>query len=74
MLEALGRPGAEERRWHSLIDKVRKPEVIASACTKVLANKGAPGVDHVTVAQYRDVCEHHNAELVRQLEEGSYRA
>ena len=74
MLEALGRPGAEERRWHSLIDKVRKPEVIAAACTKVLANKGAPGVDHVTVAQYRDVCEHHNAELVRQLEEGSYRA
>lgn len=36
-------------KWHSLIDKVYHPKNLYSAYREVAANRGAPGVDHVTI-------------------------
>ena len=74
MLEALGQPGAEERRWHILSDKVHKPSVIEEACDKVLGNDGAAGIDRISCGRYAAHREHYNAQLAAALKDGSYRA
>lgn len=74
MLSALAQAGAEERRWHSLFDKVLKPSVIEEACDKVLANKGAAGIDRICVSRYRSQRGHFNGHLARTLKDGSYKA
>ena len=51
MLTAL-ETGVKGGVWFSLIDKVYSPINLAAAAKKVIANKGAPGVDNVTVQQY----------------------
>jgi len=51
MLSALEK-GVKGGVWFSLIDKVYCPLNLAAAAKKVIANKGAPGVDQVTVRQY----------------------
>ena len=51
MLSAL-EEGVKGDVWFSLIDKVYRPKNLAAAARKVIANKGAPGVDNVTVQQY----------------------
>lgn len=74
MLDALGQPGAEERRWHALMDKVIKPSVIEEASAKVISNQGAAGVDRVSVTHYASQKAHHNAHLIRALQSGEYKA
>ena len=74
MLEALGQPGAEERRWHALIDKVHKDSVIEEACDKVLGNDGAAGIDRISCGRYAAHREHFNAHVAAALKDGSYRA
>ena len=51
MLSALEK-GVKGGVWFSLIDKVYRRANLESAARKVIANKGAPGADHVTVDQY----------------------
>jgi RNA-directed DNA polymerase len=72
MLAALEQ-GVKGGVWFSLIDKVDSPANLYAAYTKVAANGGAAGVDHVTVEQF-DRQLHRNLEkLTAQLREGSYR-
>ena len=51
MLTAL-EVGVRGGRWHTLIDKVSAEINLFTAIRKVVANKGAPGVDHVTVEMF----------------------
>jgi hypothetical protein len=44
--------GLRKRKVHSLIDKVYSRVNLELAWEKVKANKGAAGVDRVTIAQY----------------------
>src|SRR5882724_9335699 len=44
--------GVRGGRWHTLIDKVYAPLNLRSACASVVANKGAAGMDHVTVDHF----------------------
>jgi len=53
MLEAL-ESGVKGGKWFSLIDKVYRRENLQAAFRKVVANKGAPGVDHVTIEQFKN--------------------
>jgi RNA-directed DNA polymerase len=51
MLRALDK-GVKGGFWYSLIDKVYSPGNLQAATAKVVANRGAAGVDHVTVEQF----------------------
>ncbi len=51
MLAALER-GVKGGKWFSLIDKVYNLDNLCAAVDKVYGNKGAPGVDHVTVEMF----------------------
>src|SRR5271155_3994581 len=41
-------------KWHSLIDKVYALKNLQSAWERVRANRGAPGVDGMTIAKYAE--------------------
>ena len=45
--------GVKGGKWFSLIDKLYKRKNLAAAAHRVLAKKGAPGVDHVTAKAYQ---------------------
>ncbi len=61
MLTALEQ-GVRGGRWHTLIDKVFAEINLFTASRKVVWNKGAPGVDHVTVELFDS---HSREELAR---------
>jgi RNA-directed DNA polymerase len=72
MLTALEQ-GVRGGRWHTLIDKVYARATLEAAFTRVKANRGAPGVDHVTVAMFDARREAHLAALSAALRDGTYR-
>jgi len=72
MLNAL-HCGVQGGKWHSLIDKVYAPSNLGRAYEAVAANKGAAGVDGVTLTRYASRLEHHQAVLAEQLRQGTYR-
>ena len=53
MLTALDK-GVQGGVWFSLMDKVYSPRNLESAWASVWANKGAAGVDHVSIAQFQE--------------------
>jgi RNA-directed DNA polymerase len=72
MLAALQR-GIHGGVWFSLIDKVYSPGNLAAATVKVVANRGAAGVDHVHVEAFVRHQEHNLKDLHQQLRSGNYR-
>lgn len=71
MLAALEQ-GVQGGKWFSLIDKVYAAANLASAFSKVAANDGAAGVDHVNVRDFERNLENNLAHLQEQLRNGSY--
>ena len=71
MLEALAR-GVKGGVWFSLIDKVCSERNLREAATKVIANRGAAGVDHVGVEQFEHELEANVARLSAELRTGQY--
>ena len=71
MLTALEQ-GVKGGVWFSLIDKVYSPANLTAATAKVAANKGAAGVDHVTVEQFCLDAGENLRRLGEQLRQGSY--
>jgi RNA-directed DNA polymerase len=62
------------RRFHALQDKVHRRDVLERAWGQVCANRGAPGIDRITIAQI----EQHGVnrlldDLAHDLRHGSYR-
>jgi RNA-directed DNA polymerase len=72
MLTALEQ-GVMGGKWHSLIDKVYALPNLRQAFARVKANKGAAGVDHVTVEEFERHLEANLERLSQALAEGSYR-
>jgi RNA-directed DNA polymerase len=72
MLTALEQ-GVRGGRWHTLIDKVYALPTLRAAFTRVKANRGAPGVDHVTVAMFEARLDANLATLSEALRSGTYR-
>ena len=64
-----------ERRFHALYDRVHRGDVLWEAWCRVRKNRGAAGVDRVTLAYVQDVygVQRMLAELQRDLREGTYR-
>ena len=74
--EALQTPAAKERKralTEDLMERVTRPYNLNKAWKRVKANKGAPGVDGMTVDELREWLSTHKEELVESLMEGSYR-
>ncbi len=72
MLTALAQ-GVKGGVWFSLIDKVYSPANLRAATAKVVSNRGAAGVDHVTVEQFQSHADAELRKLGEQLRQGSYR-
>lgn len=64
--------GVKGGRWHSLIDKVHDEANLFWSFTKVAQNKGAAGVDHVTIDQFAKGLAPRLGRLTKTLAEGSY--
>jgi RNA-directed DNA polymerase len=64
----------EDRRFHALYDKVARSEVLGRAWGEVRANRGAPGVDGITIEDVmRSGVGEFLEELASKLRAGSYR-
>jgi RNA-directed DNA polymerase len=64
--------GVKGGRWYSLIDKVCAPATLAAAWARVLANRGAAGVDGVSIERFAARSEDYLAELSTALRTGTY--
>lgn len=58
--------------WFSLIDKVYSRRNLANAAAKVVAKRGAAGVDHVNVEAFSDRMDENLKNLEEQLRLGTY--
>ncbi len=72
MLTALEQ-GVKGGRWFSLIDKIHPRATLKAAFHQVAANKGAAGVDHVTVQMFENRLEENLKTLSEDLQSGRYR-
>jgi RNA-directed DNA polymerase len=72
MLTALER-GVKGGRWYSLMDKVYSPDNLRAAFERVKKNKGAAGVDRVTIERFEANMAKNLERLTTKLIEGSYR-
>lgn len=72
MLMALEQ-GVKGGRWYTLMDKVAALPTLRAAFARVKANRGAAGVDHMTVAMYAQRLDAHLATLSDALRSGTYR-
>jgi RNA-directed DNA polymerase len=65
---------SEERRFHALYDRVHRDDVLWEAWKRVRANKGAAGVDRLSLEQVEGYgVDRMLRELSHDLREGSYR-
>ena len=71
MLTAL-EEGVKGGKWFRLIDKVYAEGNLLAGYGRVAANKGAPGVDHVTVEAFGNELEANVGKLVAALRGGTY--
>lgn len=72
MLAALEH-GVKGGKWFSLIDKVYDLDNLCAAVDKVHSNRGAAGVDHVTIEMFMNDLASNLEKLHRGLQDGSYR-
>jgi RNA-directed DNA polymerase len=72
MLTALEQ-GVRGGRWYTLMDKVCAVSTLRAAFARVKANRGAAGVDHVTVAMFEARLDANLTALSALLRDGTYR-
>ena len=72
MLTAL-ETGVKGGSWFALMDKIFAERNLAAAAAQVIANRGAAGVDHVTVTDFGSRLDDELPKLSRQLRDGEYR-
>jgi RNA-directed DNA polymerase len=73
MLATLEQNGVRGGRWYSLYDKIHRPANLVSAFREVARNRGASGVDHVSIDDFETRLDWNLATLEQQLREGTYR-
>lgn len=72
MLATLNENSVRAGKWHSLMDKVHRQPNLYSAYREVAANKGAAGVDNITIEDFTARLEGNIDKLEQQLRDGSY--
>ena len=71
MLTALEN-GVKGGKWFSLIDKVYRKSALEAAWQKVKANKGAAGVDKITIGRFEKNKVQYLKELEQEIKDGTY--
>lgn len=71
MLAALEQ-GVKGGKWYSLMDKVYAEATLSAAFEEVAGNKGAAGVDHVTIEEFARDLDANLKRLSEGLRSGSY--
>ena len=71
MLAALGN-GVQGGKWYALMDKVYAPRTLWAAWKRVAANRGAAGVDRISVERFKAHVQRYLTELEQSLRDGSY--
>jgi RNA-directed DNA polymerase len=71
MLAALGN-GVRGSKWHSLIDKVYAQPTLQAAWKRVAANRGAAGIDRMSIERFDANAGHYLEVLGQELRNGSY--
>jgi len=64
--------GVKGGKWYSLIDKVYDPRTLQAAWKKVAANKGAAGVDKISIKRFKSDAQLYLKELERDLCNGVF--
>jgi RNA-directed DNA polymerase len=72
MLAALDN-GVKGGKWYSLIDNVYDPKTLKAAWKKVASNRGAAGVDKISIERFRSKASFYLAELERELQDGTFK-
>ena len=62
-----------KRKWYSLIDKIYAMSNLEEAFQAVKKNKGAPGVDGMTIAKYEEKLEDNLRVLEQKVKNKRYR-
>ena len=65
--------GVTGGKWYSLIDKLYPQTTLRAAFKAVAANRGAAGVDHVSIEHYAETLDANLARLSEALRTGTYR-
>ncbi len=73
MLATLEKNEVRGGKWHSLMDKVFHQQNLYSAYREVASNKGAAGVDHISIEDFTANLVGNLTKLEAQLRDGSYR-
>jgi RNA-directed DNA polymerase len=60
-------------KWYSLSDKVYHPRTLKAAWKRVASNRGAAGVDKVSINRFRSNARYYLEELEQALRNGTYR-
>lgn len=71
MLAALAN-GVKGGKWFSLMDKVYAPSTLQIAWQRVKSNKGAAGIDRISIERFEGQSEKYLLELHEQLKTGTY--
>ena len=66
-----GKHGAPQER--TMIEEILEPENLAAAWKRVKANKGAPGIDGMTVEDFPAFAREHWPRIAIAIREGNYR-
>ncbi|MGV7223664.1 MAG: reverse transcriptase domain-containing protein [Nitrospinales bacterium] len=72
MLAALGN-GVKGGKWFSLIDKVYARSTLEAAWKQVGSNKGAAGIDQVSIKRFKACKDNYLQERGKDLQKGRYR-
>jgi RNA-directed DNA polymerase len=72
MLKALEQ-GVQGRKWYALMDKIYHANNLEVAFESVRENKGAPGVDRVTIGRFQSNLAEELSQLGKHLKENSYK-
>ena len=64
--------GVKGGKWYSLIDKVYNSRTLKAAWKKVASNRGAAGVDKISIKRFRSNAQFYLEELERDLRNGAF--
>lgn len=65
--------GVQGGKWFSLVDKVHRRQTLEASWQQVRSNRGAAGVDAVSIERFEANAQGYLDELEQALREGSYR-